>query len=45
MLLKLIYYYYLNDKYDFEEEDFISAEFEIVPAGKAREIMALIKVW
>ena len=26
----------LKEKYDFEEEDFISAEFEIVPAGKAR---------
>lgn len=28
----------LNEKYDFEEEDFISAEFEIVPAGKARDL-------
>ena len=28
----------LKDKYDFEEEDFISAEFEIVPAGKARDL-------
>lgn len=27
----------LKDKYDVEEEDFISAELEIVPAGKARE--------
>ncbi len=27
----------LKEKYDFEEEDFISAEFEIVPAGKARD--------
>lgn len=27
----------LKDKYDFEEEDFLSAELEIVPAGKARE--------
>ena len=28
----------LKEKYDFEEEDFISAEFEIVPAGKARDL-------
>ena len=28
----------LKDKYDFEEEDLISAEFEIVPAGKARDL-------
>lgn len=27
----------LKEKYDIEEEDFISAELEIVPAGKARE--------
>ena len=27
----------LKDKYDIEEEDFLSAELEIVPAGKARE--------
>lgn len=27
----------LKDKYDIEEEDFISAELEIVPAGKARD--------
>ncbi len=27
----------LKEQYDFEEEDFISAELEIVPAGKARE--------
>ena len=27
----------LNEKYDFEEEDFISAELEIVPAGPARD--------
>ena len=27
----------LKDKYDMEEEDFLSAELEIVPAGKARE--------
>ncbi len=27
----------LKDKYDFVEEDFISAELEIVPAGKARD--------
>ncbi len=31
-LLKL-----LKEKYDIEEEDFISAELEIVPAGKARD--------
>ncbi len=31
-ILKLI-----NEKYNFEEEDFISAELEVVPAGKARE--------
>ena len=28
---------YGKDKYDIEEEDFLSAELEIVPAGKARE--------
>ena len=28
----------LKDKYDFEEEDFISAEFEVLPAGKARDL-------
>ena len=27
----------LNDKYGFEEEDFLSAELEIVPAGPARD--------
>ncbi len=27
----------LKDEYDIEEEDFLSAELEIVPAGKARE--------
>ena len=27
----------LKDNYDIEEEDFISAELEVVPAGKARE--------
>ena len=27
----------LKDKYDFEEEDFLSAEIEIVPSGKARD--------
>lgn len=27
----------IKDKYDFEEEDFLSAELEIVPAGPARE--------
>lgn len=27
----------LKEKYDIENEDFISAEFEIVPAGKARD--------
>jgi aspartyl aminopeptidase len=27
----------LKEKYDFEEEDFLSAEFEVVPAGKARD--------
>lgn len=27
----------LKDKYDVEEEDFLSAELEIVPAGKARD--------
>ncbi|MGL4741750.1 MAG: aminopeptidase [Sarcina sp.] len=27
----------LNEKYDIDEEDFISAELEIVPAGKARD--------
>ena len=31
-ILKLI-----KDKYDFEEEDFLSAELEVVPAGKARD--------
>ena len=28
----------LKDKYDFEEDDFISAEIEVVPAGKARDL-------
>ncbi len=27
----------IKEKYDFEEEDFLSAELEVVPAGKARE--------
>lgn len=27
----------LNDKYDINEEDFVSAELEVVPAGKARD--------
>ena len=27
-----------KEKYDFEEEDFMSAEIEIVPAGKARDL-------
>ena len=27
----------LKDKYDIEEDDFVSAEIEVVPAGKARE--------
>ncbi|MBQ9333695.1 MAG: aminopeptidase [Lachnospiraceae bacterium] len=27
----------LKDDYDFEEEDFLSAELEVVPAGRARE--------
>lgn len=27
----------INEKYGFEEEDFMSAELEVVPAGKARE--------
>ncbi|MGO5053495.1 aminopeptidase [Lachnospiraceae bacterium LCP25S3_G4] len=28
---------YLNESYDIEEEDFLSAELEVVPAGKARD--------
>ena len=28
----------LKDKYDIDEEDFVSAEFEIVPEGKARDL-------
>ncbi|MBP3638141.1 MAG: aminopeptidase [Clostridia bacterium] len=28
----------LKDKYDIEEEDFLSAELEIVPAGKSRDV-------
>ena len=28
----------LKEKYDFEEEDFLSAEIEVVPAGRAREL-------
>ena len=28
----------LKDKYDFEEEDLLSAELEVVPAGKARDL-------
>ena len=27
----------LKEKYDFDEEDFLSSEFEIVPAGRARD--------
>ncbi|MDZ7542909.1 aminopeptidase, partial [Clostridium perfringens] len=27
----------LKEKYDFEEEDFLSAEIEVVPAGRARD--------
>lgn len=27
----------LNEKYDFDEDDFISAEIEVVPAGRARD--------
>lgn len=27
----------LKEKYDFEEDDFVSAEIEVVPAGRARE--------
>ena len=27
----------LKEKYDMEEEDFLSAELEVVPAGKSRE--------
>ncbi len=27
----------LQDKYDFDEEDFLSAELEVVPAGRARD--------
>jgi aspartyl aminopeptidase len=29
---------YLNKKYGFKEEDFVSAELQLVPAGKARDI-------
>ena len=28
---------YIKEKYDMEEEDFLSAELEVVPAGKSRE--------
>ncbi len=28
----------LKEKYNFEEEDFVSAEIEVVPAGKARDL-------
>jgi len=28
----------LKEKYDFEEEDFLSAEIEVVPAGRARDL-------
>ena len=27
----------MKEKYDMEEEDFLSAEFEVVPAGPARD--------
>ena len=27
----------LHEKYDIEEEDFLSAEIEVVPTGKARD--------
>ena len=36
-LVKATILKYLKDKYDMEEEDFLSAELEIVPAGKARD--------
>lgn len=36
-LVKATILQYLKEKYDVEEEDFLSAELEIVPAGKARE--------
>ena len=29
--------YLLKERYDIEEDDFISAEIEVVPAGKARD--------
>ncbi len=35
-LVKAMILRYLKDNYDMEEEDFLSAELEVVPAGKAR---------
>ena len=34
----------LKDKYDFDEEDFLSAEIEIVPSGKARAYTSLMAI-
>lgn len=36
--IKLNILKYLNEKYDMTEQDFTTAEFEAVPAGKARDI-------
>lgn len=36
-LVKATILQYLKENYDMEEEDFLSAELEVVPAGKARE--------
>ena len=36
--IKLNVLKYLNEKYDITEQDFTTAEFEAVPAGKARDI-------
>lgn len=36
-LVKAMILRYLKDNYDMEEEDFLSAELEVVPAGKARD--------
>ena len=36
-LVKAMILRYLKENYDLEEEDFLSAELEVVPAGKARD--------
>ncbi len=35
----------LKEKYDIEEEDFVSAEIEVVPSGKARDYGLIVQWW